>query len=783
MPLKPSRPSTCSWVDGMKRYSLAATAALLAASLTVGARPSDAQQPPPTTPQLSINDVLTFAPGRTSVTSSMIFVVTLLPPSPKPVAVFYTTADPSPEQCAPFACAAAGVDYVPTNGVLTFAPGEPPFKIIRVPIINGDVHKPNRAFAVLLLNPTNAPIAKPFGIGRIPNQRVPTQSVECATEIPGLTGNPIGFVQGKDGNFWMTDAFLPKLLVFDPRTRKGADVALPPFIIPHFINNGPDGNLWFSSLTDQLGRVDPATRAVSFVNQGISRGSVPHVVVGGPDGKLYFSEEASELIPDPLGRGRLPGNGRLGQLDLTTGTVTEFSAGLQPGNRLHGLDIGPDGNPWVTLGGTDQLVRFNLATKTFDRFVQFSRGSNPQNVLTGPDGNLYITLEDINKLGRYNPRTGEVREFATSLTREDGPSLLYFAVGPDRNSIWFTEFLNDRVGIFDIKTEQITEVDCGLTPGGGPIGVLTASDNAVWVSEVVLDPRFPGRLARLVPSATHRFTDANRGFVTSLYRDLLGREPEASAVEYFSGLLQQGRANRFQVAQAIANSKEARAQAVQRTYLGLLGRPAATPELATALGLVEQGGIQQVEALITSSDEYFQRRAGGTSDSFLAALYTDLVARTPNPGDQLVFSRSPTRTQPFDYIGRADTRQSPQPPAEAVGQLGLQKAPDLYPAVFSSKLAPGGSRVTLQTLPFIQVRNQLDAGGARGPVAEAVIYSPEHAQKLVRSFFGGFIFRPAQDSDLAPLVDALVQGVPLEVVLAAVVATDEYRDRRVLGRS
>src|SRR5262249_39209031 len=152
-------------------------------------------------------------------------------------------------------------------------------------------------------------------------------------------------------------------------TGASTQLPLPAGTKPHFVNVGPDGNVWFTSLNDQIGTVDLATGAVTFFSEGITPGSVPHVILPGPDGNLYFTEQASEPDPDPLGRGRIPGNGRLARFDLATHTVTEFSAGLPTGNRLHGLAVGPDGNLWVTLGGVDQVARFNLATETFDRFL------------------------------------------------------------------------------------------------------------------------------------------------------------------------------------------------------------------------------------------------------------------------------------------------------------------------------------------------------------------------------------------------------------------------------
>src|SRR5262249_13383775 len=153
----------------------------------------------------------------------------------------------------------------------------------------------------------------------------------------------------------------------------------------------PDNNIWFTSLNDQIGRVDINTHAVTLFTQGITPGARPHIILPGPDGFLYFTEQRAELVADPFGRRstRIPSTGVLARLDPQTGQVTEFTNGAPVGNRMHGMIIGPDANPWVTMEGLDQIARFNRATLTYDRIVQFSKGSTPTNLLTGPDGKLY----------------------------------------------------------------------------------------------------------------------------------------------------------------------------------------------------------------------------------------------------------------------------------------------------------------------------------------------------------------------------------------------------------
>ena len=116
---------------------------------------NDGVWPAPSPPSISINDV-TLAERNTG-TSAATFTVRLSAVSGQPVTVSYSTANGS---------AAAGSDFQPISGTLTFAPGETS-KIISI-LVNGDrLGEPNEAFVVNLSSPTNADIADGQGVGTI----------------------------------------------------------------------------------------------------------------------------------------------------------------------------------------------------------------------------------------------------------------------------------------------------------------------------------------------------------------------------------------------------------------------------------------------------------------------------------------------------------------------------------------------------------------------------------------------------------------------------------------
>jgi uncharacterized protein (TIGR03118 family) len=128
---------------------------------------------------------------------------------------------------------------------------------------------------------------------------------------------------------------------------------------------------------------------------------------------------------------------------------------------------------------------------------------------------------------------------------------------------------------------------------------------------------------------------ANARFVDQLYQDLLGRQAEPAGLAYWKGQLGQGLMTRAQVAAGIENSSEYLTDVVQKAYQQFLHR---TGEQAGVNGWVNflRAGhtVEQMEAGIVGSPEYFQVRGGGTSNGFVAALYHDALNRAADPGGQ-----------------------------------------------------------------------------------------------------------------------------------------------------
>ena len=129
------------------------------------------------TPTISINDVSLYEGN--SGTTDAVFSVTISPPPALPASVSFATADGS---------AVAPGDYVSTNGVLSFAPGETNKSIV-VKVVGDTSYELNETFNINLSSPSNASFSKSSGIGTILNDDpIPTISIGDATLAEGNVG-------------------------------------------------------------------------------------------------------------------------------------------------------------------------------------------------------------------------------------------------------------------------------------------------------------------------------------------------------------------------------------------------------------------------------------------------------------------------------------------------------------------------------------------------------------------------------------------------------------------
>ncbi len=184
---------------------------------------------------------------------------------------------------------------------------------------------------------------------------------------------------------------------------------------------GPNNTLWFTLNAGQtgtgIGEYNTTSGQFTFYTNGLGPNSDPYSLVFGPDGNVWFTD-LSQTAP------------AIGTLNVSTGTITEYP--LQAGNGNYGTasvpnDIiaGPDGNMWFTDNSQDNpgIGKLAIATHTVTMYKQgLQRVTQPYGLTAGPDGNIWFTDnpstynggQDL--VGSINPTTGAIQEYSLSVT-------------------------------------------------------------------------------------------------------------------------------------------------------------------------------------------------------------------------------------------------------------------------------------------------------------------------------------------------------------------------------
>jgi streptogramin lyase len=269
-------------------------------------------------------------------------------------------------------------------------------------------------------------------IGRITPAGVVTEFSTGLTVPAGATDIALG----SDNALWFTEQSADKIGRIDPLTGAitefSSGISAGSFVTG--IAAGPDGNLWFTeAFGHRIGRITTAGVVTEF-SAGLTAINQPGGIAAGPDGNLWFTDGFGSTI------------GRI----TTAGAITLFTAGLSSGAHPGGITRGPDDNMWFTE--SNKIGRIDPSTGTITEFSLGGIVLGPNDIAAGSDGNLWFTEGTVSHIGRITT-SGVITHFTSGISAVSG--LYAIAPGPDGN-LWFTENAGNRIG-------RIT------TTGGAPL--------------------------------------------------------------------------------------------------------------------------------------------------------------------------------------------------------------------------------------------------------------------------------------------------------------------------
>jgi virginiamycin B lyase len=281
-----------------------------------------------------------------------------------------------------------------------------------------------------------------------PSPRTATPSIGLITEYPLPKGSfePLMIAQGPDGALWFTENSAQV-------GRISTAGAITEFQVsnlsPWGITAGPDGALWFTYLSGMIGRISTSGQLTEYRVPG--SGPLLTGITAGPDGALWFDVDTG-----------------VSRIDVS-GHITQFANVY----GFYGITTGSDGAVWFAQGSNIGRLTTGGSYTTYP-----VRGQNVEYVATGPDHKVWFTQHFYCNVALVGNITTTGRIVQYHLPRCSEPTGI--AAGPD-GAMWFTELRFDRIDRIT-RSGKITRYKIP-TGGAGAYGITAGPDGAMWFTE------------------------------------------------------------------------------------------------------------------------------------------------------------------------------------------------------------------------------------------------------------------------------------------------------------
>jgi streptogramin lyase len=231
---------------------------------------------------------------------------------------------------------------------------------------------------------------------------------------------------------------------------------------------GSDGNVWFIN-GPAIAKIDSSGHVTTYT-AGLDPGATPYDLTSGPNGDLWFTDNGAKAV---------------GYI-TPSGTIHEFSA--PAGDVPLQIVAGSDRNIWFysVNGATHSIVKMTPGgTFTGYPFVS-SLSEIADNMVVGPDGDIWFSDMGTTSIGKIAP-DGTITEYPLA----PGAMPTNITVGPDGN-LWFAD---NSSAIGRITTGgSVQEFKSGLQTGAVPDAIAPGPDGNVWFTDQYGNQRAIGRV-------------------------------------------------------------------------------------------------------------------------------------------------------------------------------------------------------------------------------------------------------------------------------------------------
>lgn len=260
-----------------------------------------------------------------------------------------------------------------------------------------------------------------------------------------------------DGSIYIAVPNDNKVLRFDPRTQGFKVWDLPNGHQPNSVMVDRKGMVWTTGYGNgTIGKLRPSTGTIAEFAVPSGNASGPHTLaLGNDDETLWFTMQT--------------GN-RIGSVDTLTGRIAEYETSGSPS----GIAVDRAGNVWWCRSGDDKLGRLDPWTGKISE-LDLGRGSRPRRIATSPDGMLWVTLYGNGRLAKVDPAASRMVD---NYPLPDGNAGAYAVAVDDAGIVWVNQIKLDTVIRFDPATALMQTIKLPSTNTG--IRKLTPDGNRVW---------------------------------------------------------------------------------------------------------------------------------------------------------------------------------------------------------------------------------------------------------------------------------------------------------------
>jgi virginiamycin B lyase len=258
-------------------------------------------------------------------------------------------------------------------------------------------------------------------------------------------------VVGKDGLIWMTLTEGPDLASVDPETGKVTTYDIPNRKLgTHTAAVDSEGNIWCSG--NSVWKFDVKKKQFKEYNVPLPA-TYPEQsvfnwvhIAGQPPHPLDGSDTFYDVKVDSKDKVWVSvfALGELVRIDPVTGGTKVFHAPDSP--SIRGIEVDAEDNVWFADYNGYSLGRLNPKTGTFRLYHPPTRYAMPYGITANrKTGDIWFADLNGNHITRFVPKTERFTEFPIPSNN----AAARFIALDEKGRVWFTEFMNGKIGVVD----------------------------------------------------------------------------------------------------------------------------------------------------------------------------------------------------------------------------------------------------------------------------------------------------------------------------------------------